>query len=75
MINFVSPKKKKSNKTKEISQIKLPDHPYGRLIIGSSGSNSLFNIINHQRFLLVTDAYEPNYQLLITNVHEHVCII
>ena len=51
----------------------LPDHPYGILIIGGSGSektNSLFNLINQQPdidkiYLYALDLNEAKYQFLI----------
>ena len=54
-------------------QKNLPDYPYGRLIIGSSGlrkTNSLLILIKHQTFLFVIDVYEPNYQLLIKKANK-----
>ena len=51
----------------------IPDHPYGILIIGSSGSgktNALLNLINNQPdidkiYLYAKDPYEKKYQYLI----------
>ena len=46
----------------------IPDHPYGILLIGGSGSEkkSLFNLINHQSdidkiYLFAKDPYEAKY--------------
>ena len=52
----------------------IPDHPYGILIIGGSGSgktNALLNLINNQLdidkiYLYAKDPYEAKYQYLIT---------
>ena len=51
----------------------IPDHPYGILIIGGSGSGNtkaLLNLINNQQdinkiYLDAKDQYKPKYQLLI----------
>ena len=51
----------------------IPDHPYGILIIGGSGSektNALLNLINNQPdmdkiYLYPKDPYESKYQYLI----------
>ena len=51
----------------------IPDHPYGILIVGDSGSgktNTLLNLINNQAdidkiYLYVKDLYEAKYQYLI----------
>ena len=51
----------------------IPDHPYGILIIGGSGSgktNTLLYLINNQPdidkiYLQAKDLYEPKYQFLI----------
>ena len=59
----------------------IPDHPYGILIIGGSGSrktNALINLINEQHdidkiYLYARDLSEPKYQLLIKK-HEDVGI-
>ena len=57
----------------------IPNHPYGILIIGGSGSvitDMLLNLIKHQRpdidkiYLYVKDPFESKYQLLI-NVSEN----
>ena len=52
----------------------IPDHPYGILIIGGSGSgktNALLNLINNQLdidkiYLYAKDPYEEKYQFLIS---------
>ena len=51
---------------------KIPDNPYRILIIGGSwsGTNSLFNPINHQSdidkiYLYAKDPYEAKYEFLI----------
>ena len=51
----------------------IPDHPYGILIIGGSGSekiNLLFNLINQlpdidKLYLYAKDPFEAKYQFLI----------
>ena len=46
----------------------IPDHPYGILIIGGSGSgktNTLLNLINNQPDIDKIYLYEPKYQFLI----------
>ena len=51
----------------------LPDHPYGILVIGGSGSekaNSLFNLVNQQPgiykiYLYSKDPYEAKYKFLL----------
>ena len=51
----------------------IPDHPYGTLIIGGSGSgkaNVLLNVINEQNdidkiYLYVRDLNKPKYKSLI----------
>ena len=52
----------------------IPDHPYGFLIIGGSGSgktNALLNLMKHQQpdidkiYSYVKDSFESKYQLLI----------
>ena len=51
----------------------IPDHPYGILIVGASGSwktNSLFNLTNRQQdideiYLYGKDPYEAKYTFLI----------
>ena len=55
----------------------IPDHPYGILILGGSGSgktNTLLNLINNQPdidkiYLYPKDVYEDKYQFL-TNKRE-----
>ena len=57
----------------------IPDHPYGILIIGGSGSgktNALLNLINNQPdmdkiYLYEKDPYEDKYQFLI-NKRENI---
>ena len=52
---------------------KIPNHSYKLLIIMASGfgkSNSLYNLINHQKYIdkvyfYPKDLYEAKYQLLI----------
>ena len=46
----------------------IPDHPYGILLIGGSGSEkkSLYNLINHQSdidkiYLFAKDLYDAKY--------------
>ena len=56
----------------------IPDHPYGILIVGGSGSgktNALLNLINNQPdidkiYLYAKDPYEAKYQYLI-NIREN----
>ena len=51
----------------------IPDHPYGILTVGGSGSgktNALLNLINNQPdidkiYLYAKDSYEAKYQYLI----------
>ena len=51
----------------------IPDHPYGILIIGGSGTEktkALLNLINNQQdidkiYLYAKDAYEDKYQYII----------
>ena len=72
MINFDDVMKEE---TKEYNPnwSQIPDHPYRRLIIGSSRSekiNSLFNLTNQQPdidkiYLYAKDPYEVKYQFLI----------
>ena len=53
----------------------IPDHPYGILIIGGSGSrktNTLLNLINEQKdidkiYLYAKDLSESKYENLIKN--------
>ena len=53
--------------------IEIPDHPYSKLIVESSGSgkaNALLNLINNgpdinKNYLYATDLYKAKYQLLI----------
>ena len=53
--------------------IEIPDHPYSKLIVESSGSgkaNALLNLINNEpdinkNYLYATDLYKAKYQLLI----------
>ena len=65
-----------ANKNKSEHNLKwpyIPDHPYGILIIGDSGSgktNALLNLINNQPdidkiYLNSKDPYEAKYQFLI----------
>ena len=64
------------NKTKHIPDWRyIPDHPYGILIIGGSGSgktNVLLNLIDKQPdidkiYLYAKDPHEAKYQHLIKN--------
>ena len=51
----------------------IPDHPYGILIVGGSGSgktNALLNLINNQPdidkiYMYAKDSYEAKYQYLV----------
>ena len=72
MINFdniVNENKTKRNKDLPY----IPDHPYGILIIGGSGSgktNALLNLINEQSdldkiYLYAKDLSEPKHEHLI----------
>ena len=72
MINFGE----YANENKKEHNLKwphIPDHPYGILIIGGSGSgktNALLNLINNQPdidkiYLYAKDPYEAKYQYLI----------
>ena len=72
MINF--DEYTNENKTKHNSKWPyIPDHPYGILIVGGSGSgktNALLNVINNQPdidkiYLYAKDPYEAKYQYLI----------
>ena len=80
MINFdniVNENKTKRNKDLPY----IPDHPYGILIIGGSGSgktNALLNLINEQSdidkiYLYAKDLSEPKHEYLIKK-HEDVGI-
>ena len=62
------------NKTEHVLKWQyIPDHPYGVLIIGGSGSektNELLNLIKNQpdidkMYLYAKDPYEAKYQFLI----------
>ena len=71
MINFDDVVKEKI-KEHNPNCSKIPDHPYRILIIGGSwsGTNSLFNPINHQSdidkiYLYAKDPYEAKYEFLI----------
>ena len=72
MINF--DEDTNGNKTEHNSNWSyIPDHPYGILIVGGSGSgkaNALLNLINIQSdidkiYLYAQDPYEEKYQYLI----------
>ena len=72
MINFDDYANK--NKTEHVLKWQyIPDHPYGVLIIGGSGSektNELLNLIKNQpdidkMYLYAKDPYEAKYQFLI----------
>ena len=72
MMNFDDVKKEKIIKHNP-NWPPIPDHPYGILIIGSSGSgktNSLFNLLSHQPdidkiYLNGKDSYEAKHEFLI----------
>ena len=63
---------KKLKKT-NLNWLQIPDHPYRELIIGGSGSgktNSIFNLISHQRdidkiYSYAKDLFESKYQFVI----------
>ena len=61
MINF-DDITKEHIKEHDSNRSEIPDHPYGRLIVGDSGSgktNALFNLINH----------EPDIEILINLIY------
>ena len=67
MINF-GDVVKENIKEHNPSWPQIPDHPYGILLIGGSGSEkkSLYNLINHQSdidkiYLFAKDPYEAKY--------------
>ena len=69
MINFHDITKE-SKKERNPNWPQIPDHPYGLLIIGSSGfgkTNRLLNLISHQPdinkiYLYAEDSYEAIYR-------------
>ena len=66
----------KNNKKHNAKWPCIPDHPYGILIIGGSGSgktSTLLNLINQQHdidkmYLYAKDLNKPKYEILIINV-------
>ena len=72
MINF-DDITKENTKEHDSNWPEIPDHPYGILIVGGSGSgktNALFNLINHEpdidKFSLYgKDPCETKYQFLV----------
>ena len=67
MINF-GDVVKENIKEHNPSWPQIPDHPYGILLIGGSGSEkkSLYNLINHQSdidkiYLFAKDLYDAKY--------------
>ena len=77
MINF----DEYANENKSEHKLKwpyIPDHPYGIVLVGGSGSgktNALLNLINNQSdidkiYLYAKDPYEVRYQYLINKVEK-----